>query len=155
MSDSNAAAGVVGILGGMGPLATIDFMRKMLQATPAATDQEHVPVVVSSIDRRLACDYCFSTARPFRYSPSGNISVVGWSGAPSSRARIDRIGRRAARAVGGVAGRADVGRQFLALGKVHLGGRHRLVGREHGQRQRGSQEGGGGEGDRGLHLGRP
>ena len=41
--------GVVGVLGGMGPLATIDFMRKMLQATPAAIDQEHVPVVVSSI----------------------------------------------------------------------------------------------------------
>lgn len=49
MNDSSAAAGVVGILGGMGPLATIDFMRKMLLATPAATDQEHVPVVVSSI----------------------------------------------------------------------------------------------------------
>lgn len=44
-----AAPGVVGILGGMGPLATVDFMRKMLAATPAAIDQEHVPVVVSSI----------------------------------------------------------------------------------------------------------
>ncbi len=43
------AVGIVGILGGMGPLATVDFMRKMLEATPAATDQEHVPVVVSSI----------------------------------------------------------------------------------------------------------
>ncbi|MEF7614670.1 amino acid racemase [Aquincola sp. MAHUQ-54] len=41
--------GVVGVLGGMGPLATIDFMHKMLKATPAASDQEHVPVVVSSI----------------------------------------------------------------------------------------------------------
>lgn len=41
--------GVVGVLGGMGPLATIDFMHKMLRATPAASDQEHVPVVVSSI----------------------------------------------------------------------------------------------------------
>ncbi|MGE8502894.1 MAG: aspartate/glutamate racemase family protein [Pseudomonas sp.] len=54
-SDS---AGIVGILGGMGPLATIDFMRKMLEATPATTDQDHVPVVVSSIpqvpDRTLA-----------------------------------------------------------------------------------------------------
>ena len=39
--------GVVGILGGMGPLATVDFMRKMLQATPATIDQEHVPVVVN------------------------------------------------------------------------------------------------------------
>jgi aspartate racemase len=41
--------GIVGVLGGMGPLATIDFLHKMLQATPAATDQEHVPVLVSSI----------------------------------------------------------------------------------------------------------
>jgi aspartate racemase len=41
--------GVVGVLGGMGPSATIDFMRKMLEATPAGSDQEHVPVVVSSI----------------------------------------------------------------------------------------------------------
>lgn len=46
MSDT---VGVVGVLGGMGPLATIDFMRKMLEATPAASDQDHVPVVVSSI----------------------------------------------------------------------------------------------------------
>ncbi len=41
--------GVVGVLGGMGPLATIDFLRKMVEATPAATDQEHIPTVVSSI----------------------------------------------------------------------------------------------------------
>jgi aspartate racemase len=49
---TNAAlntAGVVGVLGGMGPLSTIDFMRKMLSATPASVDQDHVPVVVSSI----------------------------------------------------------------------------------------------------------
>lgn len=49
VEHADNAAGVVGVLGGMGPLATIDFMRKMLDATPAATDQEHVPVVVSSI----------------------------------------------------------------------------------------------------------
>jgi aspartate racemase len=40
---------VVGVLGGMGPLATLDFLHKMLRATPAQSDQEHVPVVVSSI----------------------------------------------------------------------------------------------------------
>jgi len=40
---------IVGVLGGMGPLATVDFMRKMLIATPAAVDQEHVPLLVSSI----------------------------------------------------------------------------------------------------------
>jgi aspartate racemase len=42
-------AGVVGVLGGMGPLATVDFLRKLVEATPATRDQEHVPVVVSSI----------------------------------------------------------------------------------------------------------
>ena len=43
------ARGLIGVLGGMGPLATIDFMHKVLVATPAETDQEHVPVIVSSI----------------------------------------------------------------------------------------------------------
>jgi len=47
--SAGTAPGLVGVLGGMGPLATIDFMRKMLLATPAEVDQEHVPVVVSSI----------------------------------------------------------------------------------------------------------
>jgi len=45
----NCAGGIVGILGGMGPLATVDFLAKMLAATPAANDQEHVPVIVSAI----------------------------------------------------------------------------------------------------------
>jgi aspartate racemase len=43
------APGLIGVLGGMGPLATIDFMRKVLIATPAVSDQDHVPMVVSSI----------------------------------------------------------------------------------------------------------
>lgn len=41
--------GVVGVLGGMGPLATVDFLHKLMRATPASSDQEHVPVLVSSI----------------------------------------------------------------------------------------------------------
>jgi aspartate racemase len=40
---------VLGILGGMGPLATLDFMRKVLDATPAARDQDHVPMIVSCL----------------------------------------------------------------------------------------------------------
>lgn len=40
---------VVGVLGGMGPLATIDFMRKVLDATPAGRDQDHVPMIVSCL----------------------------------------------------------------------------------------------------------
>ena len=39
---------VVGILGGMGPAATADFFEKLLRATPAKTDQEHLPVLIYS-----------------------------------------------------------------------------------------------------------
>lgn len=41
--------GLVGVLGGMGPLATLDFLHKVLAATPAQRDQDHVPMIVSSI----------------------------------------------------------------------------------------------------------
>jgi len=37
---------VVGILGGMGPLATADFYAKLIAATPASRDQGHLPVVM-------------------------------------------------------------------------------------------------------------
>ena len=41
--------GVVGVLGGMGPLATIDFMHKVMAATDAQRDQDHVPLIVASM----------------------------------------------------------------------------------------------------------
>jgi aspartate racemase len=37
---------VVGVIGGMGPDATVDFMSRVLRATPAKTDQDHVRMVV-------------------------------------------------------------------------------------------------------------
>ena len=40
---------LIGVLGGMGPLATVDFMHKLVQDMPAARDQEHVPVVVWNV----------------------------------------------------------------------------------------------------------
>jgi aspartate racemase len=40
---------LLGILGGMGPLATADFMHKLIAETPAAGDADHVPVVVWSV----------------------------------------------------------------------------------------------------------
>lgn len=36
----------LGVLGGMGPLATIDFLDKLVDATPATRDQQHIPLVV-------------------------------------------------------------------------------------------------------------
>jgi aspartate racemase len=40
---------LVGVLGGMGPAATLDFMAKVMAATPAAVDQDHVPLVVYQV----------------------------------------------------------------------------------------------------------
>jgi aspartate racemase len=37
---------VVGILGGMGPEATVDLFQKVLKATPAKTDQEHLRIII-------------------------------------------------------------------------------------------------------------
>ncbi|MEC5319859.1 amino acid racemase [Brenneria populi subsp. brevivirga] len=39
----------LGILGGMGPLATLDLQQKILSATPAQSDQDHVPTVVWNV----------------------------------------------------------------------------------------------------------
>ena len=48
---------MVGILGGMGPAATVDLMQKIIAATPAKCDQEHVPMIVWNVpqipDRNL------------------------------------------------------------------------------------------------------
>ena len=40
---------LLGVLGGMGPLATLDFQHKLLEATPALSDQQHLPSVVWNV----------------------------------------------------------------------------------------------------------
>ena len=40
---------VLGVLGGMGPLATVDFLRKLIEETPAARDEDHIPVIAWSV----------------------------------------------------------------------------------------------------------
>ena len=39
----------IGVLGGMGPAATADFYRKLVEATPAQRDQDHLPVLIHSV----------------------------------------------------------------------------------------------------------
>ncbi|MBV5297042.1 MAG: amino acid racemase [Rhodoferax sp.] len=36
----------IGVLGGMGPSATVDFMDKVIRLTPASRDQDHLPMIV-------------------------------------------------------------------------------------------------------------
>jgi aspartate racemase len=45
-SNSIASENIVGILGGMGPAATIDFMSRVLRNTPAEDDEEHIRMFV-------------------------------------------------------------------------------------------------------------
>lgn len=40
---------MIGVIGGMGPLATADFFNKLLAATPATRDDEHIPVLIHSV----------------------------------------------------------------------------------------------------------
>lgn len=42
---------MIGVLGGMGPLATADFFAKVIAATPAAGDAGHVPLLILSDPR--------------------------------------------------------------------------------------------------------
>jgi len=42
---------MIGVLGGMGPLATADFFSKVIAATRAAGDEDHVPLLIQSDPR--------------------------------------------------------------------------------------------------------
>ncbi|MET1019118.1 MAG: amino acid racemase [Microterricola sp.] len=44
----DAARNIVGILGGMGPAATADFYTKLVRATPARSDQDHLRTLIWS-----------------------------------------------------------------------------------------------------------
>lgn len=48
VTDNKRATLAVGILGGMGPMATVEAFRRITRATPAAADQEHLHVIVDS-----------------------------------------------------------------------------------------------------------
>jgi aspartate racemase len=51
MSDTSPTDKILGVLGGMGPLASAQFMLRLTLLTPAATDQEHIPAVLWSDPR--------------------------------------------------------------------------------------------------------
>ncbi len=50
-SGTPAARAVIGVLGGMGPAATGDLFMKIIEQSPAETDQDHIPVVIYSDPR--------------------------------------------------------------------------------------------------------
>lgn len=40
---------LIGVLGGMGPAATVDFLAKIVARTPAGCDQDHVPLIIHDV----------------------------------------------------------------------------------------------------------
>ncbi len=40
---------LIGVLGGMGPAATADFYRKLVELTPAERDQDHLPLLIRAV----------------------------------------------------------------------------------------------------------
>jgi aspartate racemase len=40
---------MLGVIGGMGPLATADFFHKLIAATPASRDEDHIPTLIHSV----------------------------------------------------------------------------------------------------------
>jgi aspartate racemase len=77
---------MIGVLGGMGPAATVDFMMKLIRLTPAGREQDHLPVVVVS-DPRV----------PDRVAPI--LDGAGPSPLPAMRAGIRRLERAGAACV--------------------------------------------------------
>ncbi|CAB3810792.1 aspartate/glutamate racemase family protein [Paraburkholderia fynbosensis] len=82
MSHAASALPKLGVLGGMGPLATVDFMHKVIDATPAHRDQEHIPVIVHSVpqipDRSTA--FLSGSDAPWDYLLAG-LRVLETAGA--------------------------------------------------------------------------
>jgi len=57
--DKSASQDLLGVLGGMGPLAGATFMKRLVALTPARCDQDHIPTILCNDprvpDRTSAC----------------------------------------------------------------------------------------------------
>ena len=71
----------IGVLGGMGPLATADFLAKIAHATPAERDQSHFPVTVDSTpqvpDRTAALDGSGPDPLPWLVAAARRLEAAG------------------------------------------------------------------------------
>lgn len=49
MSTCSKRPRTLGLLGGMGPVATVDVLDKVIRATPARRDQDHIPILIRCV----------------------------------------------------------------------------------------------------------
>jgi len=71
----------IGILGGMGPEATVDLFSKIIKATPATRDQDHLRVIIDNNpaipDRQKAILESGPSPAPFLVETAKNLAVAG------------------------------------------------------------------------------
>ncbi len=81
---SDKINGVLGILGGMGPMATVDFVKKIIEQTPAECDQDHIPLVIYSVPQIPDRSQCIAEANdaPLEWLVTG-VNILRDSGAQS------------------------------------------------------------------------
>jgi aspartate racemase len=72
---------VVGVLGGMGPEATVDFLAKVVALTPARRDQEHLRIIIDNNpkipDRTEAILNQDESLLPVLLETAGNLEKAG------------------------------------------------------------------------------
>lgn len=72
---------MIGVLGGMGPMATADFLTKLVLATPAKCDFEHLALSLQSVpqvpDRTTAILHNGPSPLPALISMTKNLELVG------------------------------------------------------------------------------
>jgi aspartate racemase len=80
--ELTAAHRIVGIIGGMGPEATVDLMRRVIAMTPARGDEDHIHMIVESnpkIPSRIAhlIDGIGPDPTPELIRIAGNLQAAG------------------------------------------------------------------------------
>ncbi len=72
---------IVGILGGMGPEATVDFFKRIVKLTPARSDQEHIHIIIDNNpkipDRTQAILHRGESPLPFLKETAKNLERAG------------------------------------------------------------------------------
>jgi aspartate racemase len=72
---------IVGIIGGLGPEATVDLMRRVIQATPAEDDQDHIRMLVDcnpKVPSRMQAILEGTGENPAPYLVTMAIDLAAW-----------------------------------------------------------------------------
>ncbi len=68
---------MIGIVGGVGPLAGVDLHTKIIKNTPARTDQEHLPIVHISCPHRITDRTAYYLDRSLKNPAHDIFQIIG------------------------------------------------------------------------------